>query len=403
VQLANGIFQPDSGSEANVTLQQLIDSVGPGSELTFTGVPIGEGRRFGIDRDNNGVLNDDEPRTSVQLTGRVVDAAGNGVSGVTVRLGGAQSAVAQTDAAGRFAFGGVSTSGTHTLTPSGGGLAFAPASRTVVNPKWNQTAYFVTPSAASAIEATQFFVTQHYNDFFGRDPDSPGLAFWSNQINECQAIADAAERQRCHEIRRINTSAAFFLSIEFQRTGFLLHRLTEASFDRMPRYGDFFADTHRLGRGVVVGLGDWEALLETNASAFLKGWVERPAFRAVYDSLTNEQYVERLVANAGIDAQIDKAALVAGLNANTETRASVLRRVAESDAFVARERNRAFVLMQYLGYLRRNPEDPPEATLDLAGFNFWLAKLDNHGGNFVAAEMVKSFLVSGEYQGRFRQ
>lgn len=32
---------------------------------------------------------------------------------------------------------------------------------------------------------------------------------------------------------------------------------------------------------------------------------------------------------------------------------------------------------------------------------FWLQKLDNHGGNFINAEMVKAFITSGEYQERF--
>ncbi|HCX30764.1 MAG TPA: hypothetical protein DHU55_13505 [Blastocatellia bacterium] len=57
--------------------------------------------------------------------------------------------------------------------------------------------------------------------------------------------------------------------------------------------------------------------------------------------------------------------------------------------------------MQYFGYLRRNPNDPPEATLDFAGYNFWLGKLNQFNGNFVNAEMVKAFITSGEYQQRF--
>ncbi len=57
--------------------------------------------------------------------------------------------------------------------------------------------------------------------------------------------------------------------------------------------------------------------------------------------------------------------------------------------------------MQYYGYLRRNPNDAPEAGLDFAGYAFWLAKLDEFGGDFVRAEMVKAFLSSIEYRGRF--
>ena len=65
------------------------------------------------------------------------------------------------------------------------------------------------------------------------------------------------------------------------------------------------------------------------------------------------------------------------------------------------EFNRAFVLMQYFGYLRRNPNDAPEVTRDFAGYNFWLTKLNQFNGNFVQAEMVKAFLDSTEYRQRF--
>ena len=57
--------------------------------------------------------------------------------------------------------------------------------------------------------------------------------------------------------------------------------------------------------------------------------------------------------------------------------------------------------MQYFGYLRRNPNDPPELGLDFGGYNFWLGKLNNFNGNYIAAEMVKAFITSGEYKERF--
>ncbi|HEV7747047.1 MAG TPA: hypothetical protein VGO56_18775 [Pyrinomonadaceae bacterium] len=62
---------------------------------------------------------------------------------------------------------------------------------------------------------------------------------------------------------------------------------------------------------------------------------------------------------------------------------------------------RPLFLMQYFGYMRRNPNDAPEANLDFGGYNFWLGKLNQFNGNFVDAEMVKAFIVSGEYRHRF--
>ena len=82
-------------------------------------------------------------------------------------------------------------------------------------------------------------------------------------------------------------------------------------------------------------------------------------------------------------------------------RGRALRRVAENPTLTQQEFNRAFVLMQYFGYLRRNPNDAPEPTLDFQGYNFWLEKLKQFNGDFVEAEMVKSFIVSIEYRQRF--
>ena len=82
-------------------------------------------------------------------------------------------------------------------------------------------------------------------------------------------------------------------------------------------------------------------------------------------------------------------------------RSRALRDIAESAALNQQEFNKAFVLMQYYGYLRRNPYDPPEPTLDYQGYNFWLNKLNSFGGNYVNAEMVKAFISSDEYRHRF--
>jgi hypothetical protein len=58
------------------------------------------------------------------------------------------------------------------------------------------------------IDGASFFVRQHYLDFLNREPDPAGLAFWTNEITSCGGNA------QCIEIKRINVSAAFFLSID---------------------------------------------------------------------------------------------------------------------------------------------------------------------------------------------
>jgi Domain of unknown function (DUF4214) len=76
-------------------------------------------------------------------------------------------------------------------------------------------------------------------------------------------------------------------------------------------------------------------------------------------------------------------------------RAAALRKVAESDSLTRSEFDPAFVLMEYFGYLRRDP--------DAAGYNFWLTKLEQFNGNYIQAEMVKAFISSDEYRRRFGQ
>jgi hypothetical protein len=89
--------------------------------------------------------------------------------------------------------------------------------------------------------------------------------------------------------------------------------------------------------------------------------------------------------------------------ADSALRADVLMKIAENALLKQQEMNRSFVLMQYFGYLRRNPDAAPEAGLNFNGFNFWLNKLNSFNGNFVNADMVKAFITSGEYRGRFGQ
>jgi YVTN family beta-propeller protein len=409
LRLSDGTFQPDSASEAPVTSAALIAAASEsGSELTFTGVLPGTGRRASIDVDGDNVLNDDEgPRASVTLNGRAVDAAGHPLAGVKVTLSGSQSAATTTDASGRFAFTRVSTAGTHTLTPESAGVTFRPQSQTFAAPKSDQSAVFITSPTANASDSSEFFVRQHYNDFLSREPDAAGLAFWVNEIESCGAS------QQCREVRRINVSGAFFLSIEFQQSGYNVYKTYKASFGNLagkpvPLILDqLMLDAQRIARGVVVGQGAWQTLIETNKRAFFQGWVQRPEFLARYPAgMSALDFVDTLNANTGgalsgqeHDAIVNQLAS----NNNTQGRAMALRQVVENDEFTRREKNRAFVLMQYFGYLRRNPNDPPQANLDFEGYSFWLKKLNDFDGNFVAAEMVKAFITAPEYRGRFGQ
>ena len=253
-----------------------------------------------------------------------------------------------------------------------------------------------------------FFVRQHYLDFLNREPDASGQGFWTNNVLSCGV------NQTCAEVRRVNVSAAFFLSIEFQQTGNLVYKMHKAGFGNLAgkpvavQRAAFIADTRRIGSTptqVIVGQGAWESSLEANKQAFALEFVQRPAFQAAHGAQGAGAYVDSLFANAGVTptAQERDAAVAAFGAGGTNGQAAALRSVAESGSVTSKTLNEAFVLMQYFGYLQRDPDAAPEANLNFDGFNFWLAKLNQFNGNFVAAEMVKAFLASDEYRHRFGQ
>jgi hypothetical protein len=258
------------------------------------------------------------------------------------------------------------------------------------------------------IDDTGVFVPQQYLDFLNRQPDSSGLNFWTNEITSCGST------QSCIDVERVNVSAAFFLSIEFQNTGYLVYRIYKSAYGNIAsapvpvRFNQFLPDTQEIGQGVIVNQGNWQQQLEGNKQAFTLEYVQRSRFTAAFaTSLTPGQLVDKMFANAGVTpSSADRTTAInefggATTTADVAARSRALRDVAENSTLSQQEFNRAFVLMQYYGYLRRNPYDPPEPTLDYQGYNFWLNKLNRFGGNYVNAEMVKAFLLSSEYRRRF--
>jgi hypothetical protein len=271
-----------------------------------------------------------------------------------------------------------------------------------------------TESAGNPVDDPAAFVRQHYLDFLNREPDAPGLAFWTDQMTHCG--------NPNLEVCRVNVSAAFFQSIEFQNTGYLVERIYKAAYGDatgnstlggahqlsvpVVRLDQFMRDTRQIGHDVVVGQSNWQAQLEANKQAYALEFVRRPEFLARYPAQTGATaFVNLLDQNAGgVLSPDEKTALIGELSPNSADaalRASVVREVAEDADLVGREFDRAFVLMEYFGYLRRDPDAPPDA--DHTGYDFWLRKLDQFDGDFVRAEMVKAFLNSDEYRKRFAQ
>ena len=267
---------------------------------------------------------------------------------------------------------------TFTLTlsgVSGAGLGTGTATVTITD---NDAA----PAAQNPIDNIPFFVTQQYIDFLGRLPDQTGFNNWVATLNGCpNGGFGEFDNPGCD---RVHVSAGFFQSTEFQDRGYFAYRFYEVALDRRPTYAEFVPDL-----AIVGGPQSPESEVLSKAS-YTEAWTQRPEFKARYDALSNANYLNALEANAGI-VVANKAALVAALDAGQMSRGEVLRNIVESQVVANQFFNRAFVTMQYFGYLRRDP--------DAVGFQNWLDTLNADPNNF--RHMIFGFLFSTEYRQRF--
>jgi hypothetical protein len=322
----------------------------------------------------------------VTLSGRVVTDEGVPLGGVVMNLSGAAKVRTITDSNGQYKFANLASGEFYAVSPSLVNYTFAPATRSFSLTASVSDSIFAARAdrvlTANPLDTTEFFVHQNYLDFLGREPDQGGLEYWSAQISQCNG--DDA----CLRAKRIDVSNAFFYEQEFQGTGAFIYRVYQASFGQHPTYQQFMPDRTRVIGGPQ---------LDQSKASFADYFVQQSDFMAQYPtSLTPAQCVDGLNANAGSSlTQNERDALVNDLAAGTETRGSVLCKMADNQAFIDREYNASFVLAQYFGYLRRNP--------DQAGFDFWLNQMNRFPIRDVAAQhaMVCSFITSREYQQRF--
>jgi glucose/arabinose dehydrogenase len=249
------------------------------------------------------------------------------------------------------------------------GLVLGPPTTATITINDNETVNGPNP-----IDQTAFFVRQHYIDFLGREPDPAGFQAWQNTINNCPAGDITCDR--------IHVSGAFFQSPEFQQRGYFVYRFYPVAFGRKPDYAEFIPDLARVS-GFLS-----DAQLEAAKVAFVDDLMSRPAFMTTYNGLTNTQYVDTLLATAGVTSP-NRDFWIAALGNGTRTRATVLRDIAESQQVYDKYYNQAFVVMQYFGYLRRDPD-----SLYLN----WIQELDTTGN---ARNMINGFVNSLEYRFRF--
>jgi hypothetical protein len=270
------------------------------------------------------------------------------------------------------------------------------------------------PPQLITIDDNDFFTQYQYIDFLNRMPDQSGFQFWLGQITSC------GNNSSCIEVMRINVSGSFFLSIEFKETGYLAVRTYKTAFGNhkssvstlgggsphtivapIINFAEFQADIKQLAQNVVVLQPGWEQVLENNKVAYFNAFVQRTSFVTEYPTnMTPAEFVDKLNLNGGNPLSTsERNQLVNDLTGGQKTRAQILRAVAEDQDLFNAEFNRAFVLMQYFGYLRRDPNSGQDT--DHTGYEFWLNKLNQFNGNFIQAEMVKAFISSIEYRARF--
>src|SRR5262249_18056862 len=169
-----------------------------------------------------------------------------------------------------------------------------------------------------SIDDSDFFVSQHYVDFLSRFPDQGGLDYWNAQIQSCGA------NPLCTYTQRVNVSAAFFIELEFQKTGSFVYRSFKGGLGRQPSYGEFGPDR----RLVVDGPN-----LEQTKQAYTLAFVQRPEFLQKYvNATTATTFVDALIASVQQNSQVDltssRQALIDRYNAgtsSTEGRAFALR------------------------------------------------------------------------------
>jgi hypothetical protein len=235
------------------------------------------------------------------------------------------------------------------------------------------------------VDDSDFFVQQHYIDFLSRFPESAGFTSWLNYLN--------TEQQRCpsdpeclHQAR-LTASSSFFGSQEFNLKGGYVFRFYKASLGRTPNYPEMVADMRSV-------TGTTAAEVDQKRVAFATNWVLRTDFLTAFPrSLPPDQFVDKILQTAGITVG-NRSTLISDLTAANNSdagRAVVMRSIADSQEEQNREFNSAFVYMQYVGYLRRAPEQ--------AGYDAWLTYLNAHPADF--REMVRGFMDSVEYRNRF--
>ena len=290
---------------------------------------------------------------------------------------------------------------TFTLTlsnPSGMTLG-APASTTITIVDNTDV-----PAHNPFVNSNSFFVRQQYLDFLFREPDTAGFNDWMNVLTNCAPNQGGLGSNPACD--RVHVSSGFFRSTEFGERGYWAYRFYHGPLGRRPTFTEFIPDMRRLSGTQTP------PQQEAARAAFVADFMQRSEFTAIYAGLTNAanaaQFIATLEQRSGVvlpasnttqpgqPPQFGRQELINKMASGEFTAAQTLQAFIEQkvvfDAFFFR----AFVAMQYFGYLLRDPED--------AGYNDWVDVLTNGRGTIPPGDfrhLIFGFVWSVEYRQRF--
>ncbi len=247
-----------------------------------------------------------------------------------------------------------------------------------------------------------YFVFQQYIDFLGRMPDTGGFNDWLNVLNTCSNQGKLGADPACD---RVHVSSGFFRSTEFGERGYWIYRFHHGVLGNRPLLADFKPDIRRLN-------GKNGTQLETEQTAFINDFMARTAFQNIYTGLTDaghaSQFIAKLEQTAGVTLpattttdpgqppQFGRDELIQKMASGQFNAGQTLRAFIEQKVVFDKFFFRAFVAMQYFGYLNRDPED--------AGYNDWVDVLTNGRGNIPPGDfhhLIFGFVWSVEYREKF--
>jgi hypothetical protein len=260
------------------------------------------------------------------------------------------------------------------------------------------------PATTNPIDNSPFFFWQQYVDFLNREADNGGLAFYVNIMPGCGSDAE------CIKATRAALSANFFRSPEFGARGGYVANLFNIVFGQRPKTVAELSDSSKVERPHYADfVTDWLSLAVPDADLNAKkdqlaaDWLLRSEVQAILpSSLSNQLFVQKLGLTAGVPLT-NESTWINNLNTGAQTRAQVLRAVAESTQIVDKFVLQNFVTMQYIGHLRREPENchgsPDPAN---CGYIFHYNRFPSSGDPAPTENLItRGFIESSEYRRRF--